>query len=298
MNSIINIEVYSSTFSFPSQVIDEYVKLASTVQLKVLLYIFRHSSTEKTAEDIANDLAFEISEVEDAISFWAELGILKGTKKALKKQETKKAHMQSAKPTREEVARLGAQDENLQFLMREAQAFFARPLRQAETSLLAWLYSAEGMEVSVILMLLQFAVKQGKVNTRFIESTAIQWIDSGVETIEDAENKMREELLCDQCCKLMFSAFGILGRKPTKNEKELALLWVNEWKYDRLILEKAYEICIDTTGKFSMPYIKKIIEKWHKIGVKTVKDITDEKPEANKDNQYSSYIKDLEESED
>ncbi len=296
MNSIINMEVFANTFSFPSQAVDKHIKLASAVQLKVLLYIFRHSSEQLNAKDIGSALSIDEAQVSDAIGYWGNAGILNSDQKSNTKntQKSKTAHMQGAKPTREEVARMGANDEKLQHLLCEAQSVFARPLRQAETSTLAWLYSDEGMDVSVILMLLQYAAKENKLSTRFIESTAIDWIDSGVETLADVEVKMAENLKLDQCVKIVFSAFGIKDRKPTKKEKELALLWVDEWKYDRKIFEKAYEICVDTTSEFSIPYIKKIIEKWHKAGVKTVEDIKeDTKPVKEKKNDFAAYDKKL-----
>ena len=297
MNSIINTQVFANTFSFPSDAVDKHIKLASAVQLKVLLYIFRHSSEELDAKDIATALSIDENQVADAVCYWSGTGILKAPVNTARTENTEKsktARMQSAKPTREEVARMGATDDRLQHLFREAQSLFARPLRQAEASTLAWLYSDEGMDVSVILMLLQYAVRENKISTRFIESTAIDWIDSGVETLADVEAKMAESLKLDQCVKIVFSAFGIKDRKPTKKEKELSLLWVDQWKYDRKIFEKAYEICVDTTSEFSIPYIKKIIEKWHKAGIKTVEDIKEEvKPVKEKKNDFAAYDKKL-----
>lgn len=297
MNSLINPSVYSDTFALPGNVVDSHIKLASAVQLKVLLYIFRHSNQELGADDIADALSFNIEEVGDALGYWTGAGILNASVQSAetKTPVTKKARMQSAKPTREEVARLWSGDPKLQFLYREAQSVFCRGLKQNEASLLAGLYFDEGMDVSVILMLLKLAKQQEKLNTRFIESTAVDWIDSGVETIADAEEKMNLALLYDQCWKLVCSAFGIPKRKPSKKESELALLWVNEWKYDRAVLTKAYEICVDSTGEFSIPYIKAIIEKWHKNGVKKVEDIKEEeKPDKKpKKNDFAAYDKDL-----
>lgn len=275
MNSIINPGVFSATFALPSGVVDSHIKIATATQLKVLLYIFRLSNEELSSEQIASALSLHTEEVDDAIGYWAGAGFLNAPTKAVvnEKATTKKARMQSEKPTREEVARLADTDDTLQFVYREAQSIFCRGLKQNEASLIAWLYSDEGMDASVILMLLRLAKKENKVNVRFIESTAIDWIDSGVETIADAEAKMSEELLYDQCWKLACAAFGIEKRKPSKNEKELSLKWVNEWKFDRSILGKAYEICVDATGKFSIPYIKAILEKWHQSGIKIVEDI-------------------------
>ncbi|MBR2043215.1 MAG: DnaD domain protein [Clostridia bacterium] len=302
MNSIINPGVFSATFALPSGVVDNHLKIATAAQLKVLLYIFRNSNEELSTEQIASALSLHTEEVEDAIGYWAGAGFFNAPTKAVAnpKATTKKARMQSEKPTREEVARLADTDETLQFLYREAQSIFCRGLKQNEASLIAWLYSDEGMEASVILMLLRLAKKENKINLRYIENTAINWIDSGVETLADAEAKMTEELLYDQCWKLVCAAFGIEKRKPSKNEKELSFKWVNEWKFDRAILVKAYEICVDATGKFSIPYIKVILEKWHSLGVKALEDIDalQQKEQKDDDSLEDELIKKIINSED
>lgn len=296
MNSIINPNVYSDTFSLPGTAVDNNIKLASAVQLKVLLYVFRHSSEELGAKEISDALSLHTEEVKDALGYWSAAGIFNTVSFAAEEKQSisKKARMQSEKPTREEVTKLAASDEKLQFLFREAQTVFCRPLKQNETSLFTWLYCDEGMDVSVILMILRLAVKEEKVNTRFIETTAIDWIDSGVETLADAEEKMSITLLYDQCWKKVCAAFGIAKRKPSKKESESAYKWVNEWKYDNEILKKAYETCVDATSDFSIPYISAILEGWHKNGVKTVDDIKEEKADTpQKKNDFAAYDKSM-----
>ena len=66
---------------------------------------------------------------------------------------------------------------------------------------------------------------------------------------------------------------GIEHRSPSKAELDTANKWVNDWHYGRDIIRLAYEACVDATSKFSFPYIRKIMEKWHSAGVKTVDDI-------------------------
>jgi DnaD/phage-associated family protein len=297
MNSLINPAVYSDTFALPSGAVDSHIKIATAAQLKVLLFIFRNANIDLDADAIAKTLGLNTEEVKDAIGYWTGAGYLKGETLAAKveTQTVKKARMQSELPSREEIARLSHDDEDLRVLYREAQNTFCRPLKQSEASLLAWLYNDEGMPVSVILMLLRLATQQGSVTKTFIESTAIKWLNDGVSTIEDAEEKTREALLYDQSFKLVCSAFGISKRKPGKKENEYAFKWVNEYKISKELLTAAYEICVDTTGKYSIDYINTILEKWHKNGVKTLKDIENlpSKESPKKKNDFDAYDKDI-----
>ena len=49
---------------------------------------------------------------------------------------------------------------------------FGRGLKSNEQSTLVWIYDDLGLDVSVILMLIQFAVTEGRANISFIEKTA------------------------------------------------------------------------------------------------------------------------------
>ncbi len=297
MNSLINPSVYSDTFAFPSGAIDKHIKIATAVQLKVLLYIFRNANDNLDANSLSEALGLNVEEVKDAIGYWTGAGYLNGETIASKTnyQTTKKARMKNELPSREEIARLSQYDENLKILYREAQSIYCRNLTPNESSLLAWLYNDEGMPVSVILMLLSLCAQQDNLTKSFIETTAIKWLNDGVTTIEDAEEKTREALLYNQSFKLVCSAFGISKRKPGKKESEYSFKWVNEYKMSKDLLSAAYEICVDSTGKYSIDYINTIIEKWHKSGVKTLEDIekASTKEPTKKKNDFDAYDRDI-----
>lgn len=295
MDYTINNTALSSGFFLPGSIVDDRLNLAGENQLKVILYLFRHLSDHPSCADIARILKLSESEVEDCLGFWSDCGILIGqtaSPAVPTPAKSKSAHAKSEEYTREEIAEKGASDEQLQLLFREVQNRLGRPLRQAESSVLLWMYDEEGMDVSVILMLIEFAVKRGTTGVRFLEKTAVDWLNSGVETLADAERKMEEATREEICYKIVRSAFG-LTHKPTPTELSNARLWVETYGFDREILEKAYNICIDTTGSYSAAYIKKILERWHRDGVKTAADIQTEKKPAAKKGDYASYDREL-----
>lgn len=294
MEYIINPSALSSVFMLPAAV-DGHIKTATKTQLQVLIYIFRNMQGDIGISAVADALSLSTDEVSDAVGFWIDAGILSSAGKKdnteTKPKSQKTALIKSEKPTREEVARRGSEDEKIRFLLREAQLKFARPLKQSEASSLVWLYDDEGMDVSLILMLIEYAKSMDKCNIRFIESVASEWVNEGITDISEAEKRIEKKTRAELCWKLVCSAFGMPPRKPSKKEEELAVLWVDTWGYDRKIFEKAYNICVDTTSGFSIPYIKKIIEKWHSSGVKTAEDVTDEKKENGKEKKGTSGIK-------
>ncbi len=299
MNYTVNPNALAAPFFLPASIADNHLKIATRDQLRVILYIFRNTAEHPDVKSIAEALNISVDDVNDAICYWADAGILccETVKEAETVNKRTKARLQSEKPSREEIAVLGSNDEKLPFLFSEIQKRLCRPLRQNETSSFAWLYCEEGMDVSVILMLVEYAIGLNKANIRFIEKTAIQWLNAGVEDIASAEEYMQNSAKTELCSKTLAAAFGIRDRKLNKTERDLALLWINEHSFDRKMLETAYDLCVDATGSYNIKYIKGIIERWIKDGVKTAEDIkksSEKKPKTTTPKQdYSAIDKDL-----
>lgn len=271
MRYFINPSAFSSAFAVPSAVVDNYIKLSSAVQLKVLLSVLRNNSGEINAEDIADKLSLSKEEVQDALIFWKECEILLCDGASYEK-ETKKTVLKSQKPDRDDVAKRGNEDPKVMMLLREAQMKFGRNLKTNEASTLVWLYDDEGMDVSVILLLLQYAVNQNKCNISFIEKTAAKWLDNGVENLADAESQIEKSTKQELAFKLVSGVFGLEKRRPSDKELTLCDKWVNEYGFSDKLLKTAYDACVDQSAKFSFAYISKIIDNWHQKGVKTVED--------------------------
>ena len=131
-----------------------------------------------------------------------------------------------------------------------------------------------------------------KANIRFIESTAVDWINKGIDTVAAADAELNNMAVCEQAWKIVSSSFGLERRKPSKKETELSLLWINDWKISRDMLNDAYDECVNAKSKFSFAYTAKIIENWHEKGFKTSEDIKrDKKAEQNED--FAAYNIDL-----
>lgn len=302
MGYYLNSAELCSGFAVPTSVVDKHIKLASAVHLRVLLWCLRNQNYDPAA--VAAVLKTDAESVEEAFVYWAEAGVL------LKTEDEPAAAVQTAasspaparkvairgndlKPTREEVARRGLECEEIAFILRESELKFGRMLRQSELSTLTWLYDDQGLSASLILMIVGFAVAEGRPNIGFIERTAIEWVNEGITDVEAAEKRLVKMRQSRSAWHTVETAMGIEHRSPSKTELETADKWVNEWEYGRDILRAAYEVCVDSTSKFSMPYIKKIIAEWHKAGVKTVEDIEKlKKPTADtaKSNGYEDFV--------
>ncbi len=268
----INPSVFTNVFVFPTTIADKYLKLCKGEHLKVLLYILRLSTNKPTVEEISSALDLSAYEVKEAILFWADAGILL-TETSIHSNQKQKTVKKSLKPSREDIAKRGFEDPKIKYLLAETQLKFGRGLKNNECQTLVWLYDDLGLDVSLILFIVEYAVQKQKKNISFIESIAVSWVDKGVETIEQAEEEVRYLALIEKAWFIVSKAFGIEYRKPSKKEESLSLLWINDWKISPEMLKEAYDICIDSKSKYSFAYIAKIIENWHNNGINSLEDI-------------------------
>ena len=272
MNFSLNIKSISSSFPVPCDVADKYIKLASADQIKVLLLAVRDLSDRIDVKAISDKLNIDTLAVEDALLFWVKCGIII-REEVLAEKEEKKITITAEMPTRSDVIARGMEDDKIRLLLREAQLKFGRNLKNNESRLLVSLYDDYGMDVSVILLLLQHAAAQKKANLTYIRSTAVKWLKSGVSTVLDGEKLIADEAKAKLAFTVVRRAFGIEDRLPSEKETELSNIWVNEWKMPPEMLKAAYDVCIDSKAKISFPYINKILEKWHTAGYKTTQDV-------------------------
>ncbi|MEE1238787.1 MAG: DnaD domain protein [Acutalibacteraceae bacterium] len=293
MNYRINPTVFSAVFTVPAAVADNHLKLARGEHIKVLLYIMRNMTAPIEPDKIAKAVGITEYDAKEALIYWEDAGILSCDKDAAENKEIKpKATSRAEKPSRNDVARRGAEDEKVSYLLRETQMRLGRNLKSNEASTLVWLYDDEGLDVSLILMIVQYAAAHNKANIRFIESTAVDWINKGIDSVAEADNELNRLAMGEQAWKIVSSAFGLERRKPSKKETELSLIWLNDWKVSKEMLEAAYEECVNAKSKFSFAYTAKIIESWHKNGFKTPDDI--QKQKKNDDNDgFAAYDIDL-----
>ncbi len=292
MEYFANIKEFQSTFSVPKSVAQNYLKIATPTQLKVLLYVLNNLAEDPSSEEISLFLSIPLSDVNDSLAFWksADIFISKhgDSKKEEEKPKSKIIKSQIIKPSREEIVRQSKENEELALLLREAEGKFSRVLTFGEIQTLSWLFIEQGLDISLILMLLEYASNENRLNIGFIERTAIEWLNNGVLDISSAEEYITTTYEKRTAWKIVETTFGIESRKPSEKELTLSHLWVKEWGFSREVLKLAYDKCIDAKSKLIMGYIAKILESWHKAGYKTVADI--EKAQENAQNNNTSSM--------
>jgi len=274
MNFKLNPNKLLSTFNLPKSVVEEHIKLAGGTQLKVLLYCFNNLSEEINVNNIAAALKISVSDTEDALGFWSELGYFNSdeTEKTVETTPKKAVKKEIVKPSMEDIVDLAKDDDKIKFILDETEKKFGRLLRGNEKSTLVWLYVNQGLSPAVILMAIDYAKTIDKLSIGYIQKVCIDWLNNGVDTTLAAEERIKTLMQRQTAWYMISSTFGLIKRSPGKKEEELADL-CNKYGYGRDILKEAYSRTVDSIGEYNVKYILSIINSWHELGVKQFKDI-------------------------
>lgn len=316
MEYTLQMGLWNSVFAVPTALVDRYLKLAGKEQLQVLLWMLRHGGESVSPELLAEELGLDQDSVLDGLEYWVQEGLLTGKsgefspapvqeaprptpapaaapQKELDKLPPKKRLL---KPdTQHLTARMGESPE-ICFLMQEAETTFGKTISPAMASTLLTICDDYGLPVEVVVMLIHYAKEVGKTGTSYIDSVARDWAQSGIFTLEAAESKLQDLDQRRQAWAKVQSAAGLPRRSPSKKEEDAAFRWVWEWKFTVEMLSAAYERCVDNTGKFNVNYIDKILDGWHKNGVRNLQELEalDAKKKEDRENTKTYDIEELE----
>ncbi|MEE3334071.1 MAG: DnaD domain protein [Ruminococcus sp.] len=295
MSVHINLGSWGSVFAVPSTVVDEHLKLCSPQQLKILLFLLRNSDKSFTNKEIGDALLIHEADVKDSIRFWVDRNVLcerdgelfpdesvsekpaEKTKPAAKKTVVSRPK----KPDIITAAQRVSADDNLRFTLAEVEAALSKPLSSGDTSTVVMLYDTLGLPGEVIIMLVNYCVSVGKGNMRAIERLGIRWADNGIDTVEAADNSIKKAKASTMNWNRVSSVFGLHNvGSPTVKQLSYVDVWIGDWHFSDEMLRAAYETCVDNTGKMSLAYINKVLQRWHNAGIANPEDI--EKLDAKK----------------
>lgn len=193
----------------------------------------------------------------------------------------------ATRPSRAQVLEVHASDERFAFLLETAASKLGKVLSPADMSVYLYLYREIGLPPEVILMIIGYAVKNGKARLSYIEKTALNWAESGITTIAAADAHLcRLEHLTQAWAQV--NEWGALAiERPSTAQKEAACRWVYDWEMPREVIEVAIAYTNEKLGKFQAAYTDRVLEKWHQLGIHTAQAAKDDlhtaaKPAAKK----------------
>lgn len=306
MDSLLPLGAYSEIFAVPAEVVDRCLNEASPDDIKVLLTILRLQPKNADEARMSDFLGLTVDKIRKSVDYWVKKGLLVHDVSLATAQQDRPAQAAAAEPetaprrsapeaearqehtaarrtmqeppaySNGEIEALAEQNPELRFLLTQAPQELGRLLTQHDCSVFVYLFSDLGMPADVVLMLIEYCVSIGKRSVGYIQATGAAWADAGILTHELAENRIRELEARRSYEGKVRSVMGITGRNLTPTEVSYINRWQTEFHSPEELIALGYEICVNNIGKISFAYINKILEAWHKKGVRSLEQAKNE----------------------
>ncbi|MBR7181193.1 MAG: DnaD domain protein [Clostridia bacterium] len=264
----------------------EHMDKAAKKDLKILLALAAEPLSgvdlAQASAAVASRLSLTQSDVESALAFWRGTGIVVADDAegevapvATTSAPTPRVVADKGLPvySSTELSEILERRSELSALVDECQKVFGKIFNTSEVAVIAGLLDYLNVDGEYILLLLTHCLRMEKKSLRYVEKMAISLHDEGVHDAAELEERLhRIETMASAVGKIR-AMFGISSRALTTKEKAMVEKWVCVMQYDYDVLQKAYEITVDTISKPSLTYANTILERWYAEGYRTLSDV-------------------------
>ncbi len=278
--------VYSSMFSLPTDIVDKGIKFASGEQLKVIICIFRNPSV--TTDEIAKKTNLSLSDVNECVEYWTDVGILQTTAPEQIKAPEKKVEMevkpkvilpeiQFTNPNQAEIEKILKKNGSMKRLFNEAQEILGRTLGYSMQCTIYSVVYRYGIKPDVANCLLHFAKSIDTTAQNDILKIAKYWAENGITDLSSADDYIQETDKAMELFRDLATRTNNDTSAPTFAVLELFCEWIR-WGYTINEIEKAFNImkAEKETGRLvwnNICHMNGTIKNWHKQGMTTVESI-------------------------
>lgn len=125
----------------------------------------------------------------------------------------------------------------------------------------------------LILLLIEYSVSRGKTDYRYIEKIALNWHDSNITSIENAQTYIKKHE--DKWIKIrkILNYLGIKDADVLKPQEQLLDKWINSYGFPLDVIYRSCDITFSRINKADFKYMDAILTNWFKSGIKTLTDV-------------------------
>ena len=175
--------------------------------------------------------------------------------------------------TSEEISNILEARQDTAALIDECQRIMGKVFNLKEIHVLMGLVDYLELDFEYIMLLLTYCVSLGKKTLHYAEKIAFEFYDQGITTGEMLAEELRRREAATDAEGNIRRLFGVGERAFTTKEKKFISSWINDMGYSIEIINKAYEVTADATGKGSFPYANTVLERWFAEGLRTLEEI-------------------------
>ncbi len=259
---------------------------ADANDLKTLLLLASDPELRQNCDcgEIAKRIGCRRDKAEASLRFWNESGVIAQEGCACKEETPAEDAKRGKKLPSDEIPVYTGEelehllDENTgsrRKMLDECQNIAGKVFNVLETNKVIALSEYLGLENEHILMLFAYCRARGKTSVHYIERTAYNLYNEGVDSLAKLEIYIKAKEVYESEEGKLRKLFGFGERALTPGEKTYIRRWTSEFCFEHEILEKAYEITVENTrdSKVSLAYMNRILDNWHTAGYKTPAEI-------------------------
>ena len=277
-------------FGVPGIVADNFLKLATGGQIKVLLFLLRYSGKMCSLDEISSNTGVQPDQVEEAILFWQQANVLTPqnipeitTARTIMQQPLTTENKAVSQPNNQEqipdnktnysgseIAEIMKDSRDIRELFKIVEGILGT-LKNGQMNSIIWMYDHLGLKKEVIITLITYCSSIEKTNTAYIEKIAADWAENDINSMSAAQDEIQRLTSSRDYAASIMKLFE-MTRRPTSKQ----FLFIQQWKnagYELEIIHYAYEKTLEQINKLSFDYINKILISWNESGFKTVQDV-------------------------
>lgn len=289
--------IWGNLFGVPTIIADNFLKIADSSQLKVLLYLLRNNGKTFEISEIANALDISEDAVCDSLLFWQQYNILPsdetGTMSEVNSifsappaekyeyipENQNSSYLRNSSEglniTPSEIADMIKETPKLNELLVTAQKYFEN-FNFATQRSLVWIYQYLGLPAEVIIMILEYCSSLKRLYIWEIEAIAVDFRKNGIDTPKLAEvaiEHMRDYSENNSFITRIKRMFD-MQRAPVTKQRKYIMNWKSE-NYPYELIQLAYDKAVEKTGnnaRIPIEYIDTILKRWKEKNISTVEE--------------------------
>ena len=247
--------------------IEHYLPYAGEVELKVYLFgldLCRKAGENVSLASFAEDLNLTESDVRDAFSYWEKQGLVRMTDNPF---TVKYLSVRS----RFGLSRTFKKQKYADFNQQVEAIFEGRTVHPQELLEYYNIIEDGKLEPEAMVMIIKYCLGYcSKDNpVRYIRKVANTWIDAGVRTVKDVEDRLLQEDAASQDIRAVLAALGRTSA-PDPTDRQLYVKWTSKLGFSKDAVLAAAKLAKKKGG---MAKLDLILEAFLKRGVYTATDI-------------------------
>lgn len=290
--------------TIPGTPVLEHLPDASCEELRVL--IFALANQNATMEEYEAGCGVSREKITDALNLWRDKGVMtcQGLKSTAKPADIDTADLEEKKKDKpapvlisndlpaynsEQINRILEKNKGTKALIDSCQQTLGKIFNIHEVEVILKLKDYLHLGEDYILLLCSHMAKIKRTSLRSVEKKAVELFDEGITEYIQLEKHLQSLDAAHSLEGKFRKMLGAGERALIKKEKDALLIWTkrgNSWE----MIEKAFEITVENTKKFSIDYMSAVLDRWYKDGITNLKDAEEngKRFKAEKENKKSA----------